>query len=98
MKPIKPFYKVLYINLGVLLVYTFFFAATSLDDPNNTGIYVVSTFAFVLVIHFFIALLAGIVLLIMKRKDFGLGFLLSALLVLVIGFSSCYGIGNLMGN
>lgn len=98
MKNIKPFYKVLLINLIILFSYSILFVIGVKGSIDHEGdVYTFFGLAFVIALHFFATLLIAIILLVMKKKELGLGMLLSSLLVVIVGFSSCYGIGALIG-
>lgn len=94
-KSMKPFHKVLVINLIILIVYFFLYIAYHVTQSNNDG-YDIILLAMFIGLHFIAAVLAGILFLITGKKEVGLALVLSAFLALVVGFSGCYGIGTMM--
>jgi peptidoglycan/LPS O-acetylase OafA/YrhL len=83
--------KILLINLGIFAVYTLL---SYLISPKEGMIY----HAFFIVSHVILNFLIGIISLIANsRNSNGGAYILSAALVLVIGFGTCMGITQLIG-
>jgi hypothetical protein len=83
--------KILLSNLGIFAVYTLMSYVLSLSDG-------ILYHAFFIVAHVIIAFLIGIIrLLFVKDSTDGGAYILSSFLVLVIGYGSCSGIGQLVG-
>lgn len=85
--------KIAGINLLILLVYTAIVFFSNLDTGGSLTILVV--LMVIIGIHVFINLVLGIIFFTQKDNERGRAFLLSALIVLVVGFSSCFGSGLL---
>lgn len=88
----SPFARVLTINLLVLLGYAIackLFAAYS--GGNEEQMFFVILMAMALALHVVVALLAALFLKVGGKRDASLGFLASALLVLLIGTGVCFG-------
>jgi hypothetical protein len=80
------------INLILLVVYMLLLNVSALgsDTGSEAGLGVLIMAAFIIGCHVFINLAVGIVMFI-KRDPRGKAFLLSSVVVLVVGFSSCLG-------
>jgi uncharacterized membrane protein YozB (DUF420 family) len=83
--------KVVGINLLILLAYTLLCNLVSNSNGNERGMEVAILMMVAVVIHVGILLLAMLIFFIRKNNAEGRTFLLSALIVLVIGFSACLG-------
>ncbi len=83
------FKKVAGINLAILLIYTLLTNIAS-SGPER-GLSVVIILAFLISIHTFINFVLCLAYFSRRNKIAGRNFLLSALVVLVIGFSTCLG-------
>ncbi|MCC2546495.1 hypothetical protein LJY25_08575 [Hymenobacter sp. BT175] len=86
----SPTGPVLLLNLLVLLVYSVLTHWLSTDGLGS-----VLLNALFIALHCFLCLLAWMVLALTGRKETGKDFLLSFLLVLLIGFGSCLGLAGL---
>ncbi len=84
--------KIVGINLLVMLLYMILINVTSLGQERQLAVLVFSAFA--VGIHVAISIFVGIILFIQKNPK-AKAFLLSAGIVLVIGFSSCLGSASL---
>jgi uncharacterized membrane protein HdeD (DUF308 family) len=83
--------KILLINLGIFAVYTVF---SYLIAPKEGMIF----HAFFIAVHVIINFLIGVVSLITDSKNSNGGsYILSAALILLIGFGTCIGISQLVG-
>lgn len=51
--------------------------------------------AFLISLHFMLCLTAGLILVFSKHKPIGLQLILSSILVLLIGFGTCWGLFNM---
>jgi predicted neutral ceramidase superfamily lipid hydrolase len=73
------------VNVVILFIYTIL-----LRTSSNNSDYIIAI-AFLIALHFIISILIGIVCLIFKPLGaFAKGFLLSSLVVILVGFSTCY--------
>ena len=90
----NSFKKVAGINLAILLIYTLL-SNIGASSGSERGLQVVVLMALLICIHTGINFLASIVFFIQKNRVQGRNFLLSALIVLVIGFSACLGTASL---
>jgi hypothetical protein len=84
----KDIRKIVGINLLVMLVYMILINVTSLGQERQLAVLVFSAFA--VGIHVAISILVSVIFFIQKNPR-AKAFLLSAGIVLVIGFSSCLG-------
>ncbi|MEN9347107.1 MAG: hypothetical protein ACOVOO_02375 [Flavobacteriales bacterium] len=76
--------RVLFIQLGILAIYTGFFAI-------DNQLYNILGVAMFMALHLFLSIVLGAFLLLNPNlKGYGKSILLSAAVVLVVGFSSCY--------
>jgi high-affinity K+ transport system ATPase subunit B len=80
----KKQHIILAVNLGVLLLYTVMVRSSSEGSERALGIMLSS--AFLIFFHLLINLLLAAVF----YRQYGKVFLLNALLVLLIGFSTCF--------
>ena len=90
--------KIVGINLGILLLYTLFsnLAARGQGSGHSEAQLGVAIFmAFAVGLHVAVCLLAMIYMFVNKKRPEGRAWLLSAGLVLVIGFSACLGSASL---
>jgi hypothetical protein len=85
--------KVAGINLAILLIYTLIANATA--TGHERGLQVMVLLAMLIAVHTGIVFLISIIHFASKNKVAGRNFLLSALIVLVIGFSVCFGSASL---
>lgn len=84
--------KILGINLGIFAAYTLLSYLMGYKDASGAFFH-----AFFIAIHVIISFLIGIIRLItVKENSDGGAFILSAVLILVIGFGTCLGITQLM--
>jgi hypothetical protein len=84
--------KILGVNLGIFAVYTLLSFLMGYKDASG-GMY----HAFFIVIHVILSFLIGIIRLItVKNNSDGGAFILSAGLILIIGFGTCVGLTQLM--
>jgi uncharacterized BrkB/YihY/UPF0761 family membrane protein len=86
--------KIAGINLGILLLYTLF-AGFGSRGQSHAQLGVLMLMAFAVSVHVAVCLLAMIYMFVNKKRDEGRAWLLTAGLVLVIGFSACYGAASL---
>jgi hypothetical protein len=83
--------QILLVNVGIFAAYTLLSYLMSLSE----GIIYHALF---IVAHVIIAFLIGLIRLVfVKNSSDGGAYILSAVLVLVIGFGTCVGIGNIIG-
>jgi hypothetical protein len=82
--------KIVGINIAILIAYTIILGATDLMTGGNQG-YFLFGLMILPVIHAAIDFVLAIVYLVIGRQERGLGFLLSVLVVPLIGFSTCLG-------
>ena len=80
-------------NLGILVVYTLLFSALSKGKDWQLSFMILM--AVLIGIQVVLNLIISIIFFVKKDKLRGKNFLLSALIVLVIGFSTCFGIASL---
>jgi hypothetical protein len=86
--------KILGVNLGIFAAYTFLSFLVGYKDGSGGLIH-----AFFIAIHVIISFLIGIIRLIAVRNNSdGGAYILSAVLILVIGFGTCMGLSTLMEN
>jgi hypothetical protein len=85
----KLSYKVVGINLAILLLYSIIIRLNNIEDKGRLGILLGS--CVIISIHVFMLILIGLVLQGMDKKELGRSFLLSSAFVLVIGFGVCLG-------
>ena len=90
----KPLKKIAGINLLVLLVYSLFIRMLSISEgrgsnDNALGIMLVS--AFLVGIHVFICIVVTIAEYARHKPELARAWILSALIVLLVGFSACLG-------
>lgn len=83
--------KVAGINLLILLAYTLLCNLVSNSNGNEKGLEVAILMMVAVILHVGVLLLAMLIFFINKKNVEGRTFLLSALIVLVIGFSACLG-------
>jgi hypothetical protein len=82
--------KILLVNLGIFAAYTLGSYCISLSD--GMGFH-----AFFIAIHVILCFLIGIIRLITEKEGSdGGSFILSAVLILLIGFGTCVGIGQVV--
>jgi hypothetical protein len=80
--------KIVGVNLMILLIYTILIFAFSSGSEKGLGVLI--GLAFCIAIHSGLNLIFAIVSFIQKFKEEGKSFLLSALLIVLIGFPSCW--------
>lgn len=91
----NTFSRVLFINVLVVLAYSvgmpalFVLTGGNTQDALGAGM-ALSVFA--LIAHIVIAFLSGLVLLIVGKKEVGLGMMVSAFAVFGVGLASCFGL------
>ncbi len=83
--------KVVGINILVLIAYTLLINLLSNNNGNERGMEVAILMMVAVAIHVGILLLAMLIYFVSRKNAEGRTFLLSALIVLVIGFSACLG-------
>ena len=86
--------KIAGINLGILLLYSLF-AGVGSKGQNHAQLGALMMMAFAVGLHVMVCLLAMVYMFVNKKRPEGRAWLLSAGLVLVIGFSACLGISSL---
>ena len=84
--------KLIGINLLILLIYSALFLGGFWTDKGQYagmgfGIFMMMAIA----IHALVLLIIGIVLLVRKQRERGLAFIISMFVVLLVGFSACFG-------
>lgn len=99
MKPLSALGKTILLNIGIVLVYDLLIIAMNRgSSPNSEAELGVALFLMMAIaLHVVILLVAGIGYLIAKKSDVGKALLLSAAIVLLVGFASCVGSMSLMG-
>ena len=85
--------KVAGINLIILLIYTLLTNVST--TGGERGLQIAIVLAMLIVLHTGINFVVSIAFFIKRNKIAGRNFLLSALIVLVIGFSACLGSASL---
>ena len=85
----KPLYKVVGINLAILLIYSLLIRIGNPGREKSLGI-LLGSFV-VILLHIFLLILVGVILQSSGKKELGRSFLLSSVFVLVIGFGVCWG-------
>ena len=84
--------KVIGINLLILFVYTILINAVVVSgEHSHRSIRISLLLMDKIGLHTIINFVLSIVFFIIKRNDLGKAFLLSTAVVLIVGFSSCYG-------
>ena len=83
-------------NLMILLAYTAVSGLLTSRSSDHKGLGAMMLIAMLVGLHNLILLTISIVKFIRYDKPGGKAYLLSALLVLLIGFSACYGVGALL--
>lgn len=86
--------KIVGINFAIVLIYTALCYAAS-PKSNHDYSYLIFMVLFIAA-HAFINLVLSIVFFVKGDTAKGLGFLISIGAVLVIGFSTCFGVGSTM--
>ena len=81
--------KLIYINLGLLLIYTILIIFVSFKGGRENEINRLVLMASAIFYHILINLILGAIFYFDGKKEVGKAFLLSASVVLLIGFSSC---------
>lgn len=82
----KTVYKICFINVGLALLLTVLFA---ISFQGNKLREFIGIFGLVSFFGGVVDLLVGIVLLLFRKKEYGQGFLLSAGVLLLLGFALC---------
>lgn len=86
------------INLIILLVYTALAGLIGLGEHGQyKGLGTMIFMAFAVGVHTAILLLISLIRFIGKDRESGRAYLLSSLLILLIGFSACFGVATLIG-
>jgi hypothetical protein len=88
--------KVLLINLLILLAYTALSGISSMGSRDHNGLGAMILMALAVALHFGILFIISIVKFARKDKQGGQAYLLASFLILLIGFSACYGVGALL--
>ena len=83
--------KIVGINLLILLVYTILIHAFNITNHHDKVLEIAFSLMFAIGLHTLINFALSIGYFITKKNDLGKAFLLSTAVVLVIGFSGCYG-------
>ena len=84
--------RIVGINLIILLLYTAALTMYSAGLSSHDGGMNLAVFsAFLVTIHSVGALIAGIVLLVMKKQEQGVAFMVTCVAVVLVGFSACLG-------
>lgn len=83
--------RVIVINLLVMLLYAIGLRIYAVQAGHEAQMMFVFTLAFALVVHAIGVGVVGLVLVLMQRRDAGVGLLLSMLLVPLIGVGVCFG-------
>lgn len=99
MKPLGALGKTILLNIGIVLVYDLLIIAMNRGSSSNSEaeLGVALFLMMVIALHVFILLAAGLGYIIAKKSDVGKALLLSAVIVLLVGFASCVGSLSLMG-
>ena len=88
--------KLLRNNMLILLTYTALSGISSMGSRDHNGLGAMILMALAVGLHTLVLLAVSIVKFIRYDKAGGKAYLLSALLVLLIGFSACYGVAALL--
>lgn len=88
--------KIAGINLAFLVAYTILSGVVGITEKGQyKGIGALMLMAVLIGLHFGIAIVVSLYYFVRRNREQGRAYLLSALLVLVIGFSACIGLGSL---
>ena len=80
-------------NLLILLIYTLFVSVIATGNQRQMGFMIYM--AMLIAVHVGINFIVSLIFFAQRNKIMGRNYLLSALLVLVIGFSTCFGVASL---
>lgn len=85
--------KIIGINLIILLAYTIIIQlmAQLQSDPSHKGLIILIITLYALIAHIGINVLISIIYFFKDGSDKGKAFMLSSLVILLVGFSSCWG-------
>lgn len=89
--------KVVGINLAVLLALTGIFMAIDAASANDGG-FVMMGMLFLVPIQTLGCFITSLAMFAIKRNEYGLGFIVAALVVAVVGFSACWGGISVVGD
>lgn len=87
----KPLGKIAGFNLLALLAYSILIHVEALADKSEAGMAVLVMSAFAVGLHVVVCFIVAVGLFIAERKPLGNAWLMTAGIVLVIGFSTCLG-------
>lgn len=94
----KYTYRVISVNLVILIVYTVIVASILLvGNENGHQLGPVLALAGLLASHFIILLLTSIYYFANRNKTKGKAWLLCSVITITVGFSTCFGTMNLLG-
>jgi len=85
--------KIAGLNLLILLIYTLLVSVLSAGNQWQMSFMIFM--AMLIAVHVGINFIASLIFFVQRNRNMGRNYLLSALLVLVIGFSTCFGIASL---
>ena len=94
----KPLNKILIINGVIMVLYFIFGLFANQGDDHYAGLGYMIIMMIAVAIHVVISLLIGVYHFVQKNNEMGRYFLLSALLIGVVGFSACFGGGTLLSS
>lgn len=83
-------WKVVGINFGIFALYQVFLILLARDEYMGFNM-------FLLIIHWFVMLVLMIIAFSIRRKMAGFGWLISLVALMIIGFSSCWWIADMVG-
>jgi hypothetical protein len=86
--------KIVGINLAILLGYGILARLADSGSGHDKGLGFMVLMASAVVLHVVVNVIGAIILFIGKKSPEGRAFLLSALLVAIIGFSACWGLAS----
>jgi hypothetical protein len=87
--------KIAGINLAILIAYTILSGLVGINEKGQyKGLGALMLMAVLIGLHVGVAIVVSLYYFVRRNREKGRAYLLSALLVLVIGFSACMGLGS----
>jgi len=84
--------KIAGLNLLIMLIYTLLVSVLSTGNQWQMGFMIFM--AVLIAVHVGINFIVSLIFFVQRNRNMGRNYLLSALLVLAIGFSTCFGIAS----
>jgi hypothetical protein len=91
----NPLKKIAAINMAILLVYTLLSRLADNSGGQYNGLGFMIFMMFGIGLHVLVNIIACLIYFARKNKELGRAYLISGILVLLIGFSACLGIASL---